>query len=279
MIKKFTIFVMNLFLIICTFCLLSIIILNKTILNENYILSKIEENGYYEKTYNNIRDDFRNYILQSGLEEQIFENICDQEKVKNDINMVIDAIYNEKSIEIDVEQIKNTLDYTINTSLAEKNRKPNSEEKEAIATFEKSIVEVYVNNIAYSQKYIEQIGTQFNKIHILLEKIKEIILCIIIAIVILLIFINKNLCENAKNFGVVFLSIGILCICINAILGGRTNNILILNKNFSELIISILYSILNLFINYGIMFIALGIAGILIENYLKINRNKDVKDI
>ena len=75
MVKKIIIYIMNFFLVIFIFTLSSLLIFSNTILNKQYIKEILEKNNYYEKTYYNIQNDFENYILQSGLDKDILNNL------------------------------------------------------------------------------------------------------------------------------------------------------------------------------------------------------------
>ena len=64
-----------------------------TILNEQYILSKLQEVDYYNKMYDYVQSCFEKYIGQSGLDEEILNNVVSKEKIKNDTQIIISNIY------------------------------------------------------------------------------------------------------------------------------------------------------------------------------------------
>ena len=68
-------------------------IANNTVLNEDYVLSKLEKNNYYDNIYNFVESNFEQYIYQSGLEETVIKNIVTREKIKNDTKIIIENIY------------------------------------------------------------------------------------------------------------------------------------------------------------------------------------------
>ena len=65
-----------------------------TILDKEYIIKKLEETNFYSETYKLVESSFENYIDQSGLEEVVLKNICTEDKVKRDINIILSNIYN-----------------------------------------------------------------------------------------------------------------------------------------------------------------------------------------
>ena len=154
MIKKAIIYILNFLLVICFVTLFLVHITSVTILDKQYVVKCLEQSNYYEKTYYNIQEEFKNYVMQSGLEESILDNLYNQEKVNSDINQVIDSIYENKEIHIEILNLRKTLDNRIKEVLEQNNRKPDAEEELAIQTFEDTIVEVYENGIIYAKEYV-----------------------------------------------------------------------------------------------------------------------------
>ena len=64
-----------------------------TLLKEEYVLGKLEENGYYENLYHEIQSKFEEYILQSGLEEEVIRDIYTEDQVQSDTKILIHNIY------------------------------------------------------------------------------------------------------------------------------------------------------------------------------------------
>ena len=75
-------------ILILTICLISvgiITIIFSTIFDKNYVEEKLEETNFYEETYKLVESNFENYIYQSGLDEEVLENICTKENVQKKI--------------------------------------------------------------------------------------------------------------------------------------------------------------------------------------------------
>ena len=64
----------------------------KTIFNKEYVLEQMEKNNFYSETYKLVESGFENYIGQSGLDEEVIKNICTEDKIKNDINIILSNI-------------------------------------------------------------------------------------------------------------------------------------------------------------------------------------------
>lgn len=274
MIKKISTYIINFFLIICIFILSSILIFSNTVLDKQYVAKVLEKNNYYERTYYNIQEGFKNYIMQSGLEEDVLEDLYDKQKVNNDINMILDTIYENKDINIDTESMKKKLDDRINSVLKEKNRIPDGEEKEAIQTFENAIIETYTSGIAYSQNLVKQIGNIYAKIQPILAKAQAIIIFLLVILIAIIILINRNVKKSVETIGIAVLSIGILGIALKLLIGDRMHHILILNTAFSESLIYLIKSIVDTFFTVGIVMAVLGIIAIITSN---INRREKAR--
>lgn len=269
MLKKIVIYIINFFFIISTFLLVSLLILSNTILSKQYVMKSLEKNNYYETIYYDIEEGFEDYIMQSGLEKDVLENLYDKQKVHNDINMVLDTIYENKELNIDTKIVKEKLHERINNVLKENNRVPGREEKEAIETFENTIIDVYNSKVVYSQKYVEQLADAYAKVQPILTKIKIALGVVSLFLLVIIIAINKSRKESVKTIGIAMLTVGILHSSLKLVIGKRVHNILILSKTFSEGVIYLVDAIVNTFFIVGIIMIVIGVATIILNNMKK----------
>ncbi len=259
-------------------------IFSKTILNQSYILSQLEEEKYYENVYYQIQNSFEGYIGPSGLEETILNGIYSKDKVKQDIINVVNYIYTGKNYEINTEEIQVNLSNNINESLLNYNL--SEEEKKSIVQFEEEIINEYKKQITHSQ-YFDKLANYIPKIieNVLIIKIEMgVIGFLIIGI---LFFINK------KNFVKFMITI------IISVLGSglfllfakfwttskiEISNITILSDSFSKVISNILREILCKWNLYGIILSIVSIILLIIFNNLlykdninkKLSKNKKV---
>lgn len=259
-------------------------IFSKTILNQSYILSQLEEEKYYENVYYQIQNSFEGYMGPSGLEETILNGIYSKDKVKQDIINVVNYIYTGKNYEINTEEIQVNLSNNINESLLNYNL--SEEEKKSIVQFEEEIINEYKKQITHSQ-YFDKLANYIPKIieNVLIIKIEMgVIGFLIIGI---LFFINK------KNFVKFMITI------IISVLGSglfllfakfwttskiEISNITILSDSFSKVISNILREILCKWNLYGIILSIVSIILLIIFNNLlykdninkKLSKNKKV---
>lgn len=269
MVKKTIIFIINFFLVICIFLLSSLQIFSNTILDKQYIMRLLEKNNYYEKIYYSIEDGFKNYIMQSGLEESILDNLYDRKKVNEDINMVINTIYDGTSINVNTDSIVQKLDNRINSILKQNNRIPEKQEKEEIKIFEDAIATTYVDEITYSAEAIKEISNVFMKIQLLLPNIKIVLIGMIIILLALIVAISRNVLKIVNAIGIMFLAVGIINVAIKLLIKDRVHNILILNSAFSMSIIDLINSIINSFFKVGIIALSVGAVLIILSSFIR----------
>ena len=271
-------FIIMLILVVCIlfFGIKNIIL--STIMDKDYVLNKLEETNFYSGTYELVESGFENYIAQSGLEEEVLNNICTEEKVKKDIGVIINNIYNGTNEEIDTTEIANNLNANI-----DKLDVRTSQNKSALDKFVQQICTEYKNTIL-NTKYENTINEILNKTTNLLEKLQTIVTIVTIISVICLILLNiKNISKLVGNIGTVLLSSSVtILVAINLINANiNISAIKLFNNVFSSSIVTILQDILSKINKFGIIILITSIVIILINaiiNFVKSNKYEEMKE-
>lgn len=247
-------------------------IVSSTILNKDYILGKLDEANYYNNVYEQIKDSLAGYIGPSGLDEEVLENIYTREQVKEDINLIINNIYENKNDKINTEDIKEKLQNNIEASVG--SGLLTKENKNSIEDFIDKIADEYVQNISHDP-YFEKVGTIINKAKDMVGKVEGIIIFvpIILAVVILLLNI-KQISSAIRFIAISILASGVIGIALKLFIETKINisNILIINDSFSEVIKNVINSILNNINTMSIIGIIVSIVLIVLTNVIKVNR-------
>lgn len=262
-IAKIIKFILITILVICIIAIGMSKIVSSTILDKTYTMQKLEETNFYSETYELVKSNFENYIYQSGLEETVLEDICTEEKVKNDIEQIISNIYDGTDIKIDTTEISDKL----NANIDELNIK-NSKNEKAIEQFVKHITDEYTNTILHT-KYEDEINNSYGKITNLIEKANTVIIITIIADVIIIILSNiKKVSRNLQDLGIALLGSSSFVLIANNIVQTKVNiaGIKIFNDSFSEVVVTILQNIVEKINTFGM--ITLVVAIILIVIYI-----------
>ena len=264
------------FITILTICMISLGIITiafSTILDKNYVMQKLEETNFYADTYKLVESNFENYIYQSGLDEEALKNICTEEKVKQDINIMLSNIYDGTNQEIDTTEIANNLNSNID-QLGIKNKQNES----AIQQFVTHICDEYTDTLVHT-KYETQINDIYKKAIEALDQIYEIILIVLAVDIIAIIAINnKKISKDIQHLGIALFATSAFELSVWKIITSKIDiqGIKIFNDVFSKSIVTIIQGIMN-----QIASLALGtlvISVIFIAIYAIIVANKQVKE-
>lgn len=267
-------FIIMLILVVCILFLGIKNIAFSTILNKDYVLNKFDETNFYSGTYELVESGFENYIAQSGLEEEVLNNICTEEKVKNDIGIIINNIYNGTNEEIDTTEIANNLNANI-----DKLDVRTSQNKSALDKFVQQICTEYKNTIL-NTKYENTIHDLLNKTTNIMAKLQTIVIIVTVIAGICLILLNiKNIFKLIGNIGTILLSLAIaILIAINLINSNiNVSAIKLFNNVFSNSFVTILQDILNKINNFGLIILIISIVIIFINAVICFVRTKEAE--
>lgn len=254
-------FILIAILTICIIAIGIISIVSSTILDKNYIMSKLEETNFYEETYNLVENNFENYIHQSGLEETALKDICSKDKVKQDINLMLSNIYEGTNKKIDTTEIKDNLNKNID-GLKVRNKQNSS----AIDQFVNHICEEYESTLIHTE-YENIINEQYKKVNNILDKVRTATIIAIVIDVILLAIVNiKKISKFVQAVGVSLLSSSLFEIVAYKIVTSKVDiaGIKIFNDTFSKTIVTIAQDVLNKVKTLGIISLIIAVVFIII---------------
>ena len=255
-------FILIVVLAVCSIAIGIIQIVTQTVLNKNYIIQKMEETNFYSETYKLVQSNFEKYIEQSGFEENILENICTEEKVKQDINLMISNIYEGANKTIDITEISDNLNANI-----DKLNIRDSKNQKAIEQFVEHICQEYTDTLVHT-KYENDINKFYKEIVIKKDKIEKIvIIAMVIDVIVILIVNNKNIEKDFQSIGTAIFSSSafelIACQIIN--LRVSIKGIKIFNDAFSDMIVAIIQNVISKVVSFGIATLMIAIILIVIN--------------
>lgn len=214
----------------------------KTIFNKEYVLEQMETNNFYSETYKLVESGFENYIGQSGLDEEVIKNICTEDKIKNDINIILSNIYEGTNEKIDTSEISNNL----NSNIDKENVRTSSNSK-AIDEFVEHICQSYKDTII-STSYENTINEKYSKITQKITKVQNILIIAIIISIIGVIALNvKDILKLLFWTESAVLSSAVMQLAITAVIKSKVNidEIKIFNDAFSNIVVTIIKDILS----------------------------------
>lgn len=243
-------------------------ILSSTILSQEYILSKLQKQNYYDKIYEEAESNFENYIHQSGLDEEVLEEIVTKEKIQKDTKIIINNIYNGMNEKIDTEEIKNNLNEKINNSI---DGKISSSQQKSIDTFVDTICKEYEKTISHTN-YEKKINSIINKANKYIDIAKKALLITIGVSVILLILLTiKRIYRITARIGTAFIIDGLIFIIAEKYIKSKIkiDTIMLLNQGISDVLQSILTEILSNILKTGSIMLGIGILLTIIYGIIK----------
>ena len=258
--------------------LVLVVLLDSTILNERYVLTTFEKTNYYSKIHNLVESNFKNYIQQSGLQEEILNNIVSEEKIKDDTKKIVVNLYDVFYEEVTTTEIRDNLKRNIYESL--ENRKLTEEEKNAIEGFIDEICNEYTATLSYVI-YSKEINENFTKIMKYIKIVKKGLIILIGVLAIVTVLLNKKkFYRMVTDLAITLVSSGVILIVFYSYINLNLNikYINILNDAISDIIRNILGYIVNSILTAGILLSITGIISMifanLIHNYNKYNIKK-----
>lgn len=214
----------------------------KTIFNKEYVLEQMENNNFYSETYKLVESGFENYIGQSGLDEEVIKNICTEDKIKSDINIILSNIYEGTNEKIDTSEISNNL----NSNIDKENVRTSSNSK-AIDEFVEHICQSYKDTII-STSYENTINEKYSKITQKITKVQNILIIAIIISIIGVIALNvKDILKLLFWTESAVLSSAVMQLAITTVIKSKVNidGIKIFNDAFSNIVVTIIKDILS----------------------------------
>ena len=254
-------------LMLLSLCLLAIV--KSTILDEKYMISKLEEANYYERMNGEIIEQFKNYTIQSGLSDEVLENLFTEDKLKQDINNVIDSIYTGKELEISTSEIRENLKENILAEV-EKEGKTVDFEDEAMKEYLKAIELAYESQVSYSTSTINSIGSTFEKVISLAQIVQIIVIVVTIVIAVLIIILNIKQIFGLNYLAISSMASGLFILIAKFLLGQSTDlkNIMLINQATSHVIQLVIEDFLAKVTIAGVVLLIIGLIFSIIYNLL-----------
>ena len=246
--------------------------INYSLLSKNKVKADFQKTDYYYSLHDIIIESCENNIMPTGFDDKVLEDVITVEKVQDDVNGVIDSLYENKKVEISTKEMREKLDQNVKLQIEEKNFEMNEEAQKNVKEFEDEIIDTYKNNINYSEDIVEQMKKGIN---IAKQSVKIAIIVLIIAIIILTIILYVL---NKPAIGVSMLISGVFLIALKLYSGTTMaiNNILLLNWAFSKTLTYIVNTLFQNMYKIGIILAVIGILTIIINEV--VNAVKEIKD-
>ena len=265
-----------LMLLILLMCLL--VIAKSTILDEKYLISQLEETRYYERMNGEIIEQFKNYTIQSGLSDNVLENLFTEDKLKNDINSVVTSLYTGENLKIDTTEIQGNLKENVLEEVSKEGKTVDFED-EAMVEYIKAIEMAYESQVSYSTNAVNSIGENFSQIIKLASTAQNIVTVALVVMVILLILINIKQIIGLNYIAISGIASGLFILISKILLDKSTDlkNIMIINQATSQVIQNTINDILTKVTTAGIVLLIIGLISSILYNLILKKMSKSVE--
>ncbi len=273
--------ILSFFIVLTIFLLIATNVLNDKILNKNYIKNKLKETEFNLQISREVESGFEKYIYQSGLPKETIDNLFTEEMIEDDVNSILNSVYEGSEISLSNEKVQETLDKKIQEYVSSQNLNLNEQGKNNIKKFENLIIDEYKNNVNASNSLYENAHTVIENLEKVNNKIGKLPIIILIILIVLLIVINiKDLLSVINFLGISLLSSGILIkLGINLVFSNvNIDNLVLISTSISNLLINIVKEILYSISDKGTLFIVCGIVAIIVSSIIKNIKNEKNED-
>lgn len=237
-----------------SFFLLSLsLILIFTVFNEDYVLDLLNNHNYYQELYDNTLEEVSYYLEQSGLNEEVLNNVISVKSLKNEIITTIDNLYTNQKITVNTEEFQNNLTTNINNYIKDNNIRVDN--KDTVNILTKKLVNIYEEEISYNNTF-KKVRPMFNKAY----KLTKIVLYLSIIVSIITYLINRYIFKDRNIIASLFTNFVIL---VGLVLYIKytidINNIFFYNTSISNILMEFINSVLKCMLVTGIVSFLLGI--------------------
>lgn len=237
-----------------SFFLLSLsLILILTVFNEDYVLDLLNNHNYYQELYDNTLEEVSYYLEQSGLNEEVLNNVISVKSLKKEIITTIDNLYTNQKITVNTEEFQNNLTTNINNYIKDNNIRVDN--KDTVNILTKKLVNIYEEEVSYNNTF-EKVRPIFIKTY----KLTKIVLYLSIIMSIITYLINRYVFKDRNIIASLFTNF--------VILGGLVlytkytidiNNIFFYNTSVSNILMEFINSVLKCMLVTGIISFFLGL--------------------
>ena len=142
-IRKIISYILAIILVTLMSATIILSIVNAVVFSKSNVKKQMQKVDYYTEINNIIKESANNYIVQSGFDESIMDNVISKGKINKDIDKVINAIYEGEEVEISTDEIKNSLDKNVQQYIEQNNYKVDAQKQKDIEKFEYKIESIY----------------------------------------------------------------------------------------------------------------------------------------
>lgn len=177
------------FLCLLLFVTTCVGILQTTVLNENYMRSKLSQSGFYEQMADEIEQKFSSFGAASGFDEQFFDGIVDPVRVQQDIGNAVNQFYNNRGKQVETADFGQQLHQLFLADVEKRGIEVTPELEEAVQALTDACVQSYQDVV--SVPFITEISPYVQKGYGLVRLLLIVLIVVMVVIAAILFFMHS----------------------------------------------------------------------------------------
>ena len=252
-------------------------IAQSTFLKEDFILSSLKKNNFYDKVYEQIEKEFSDYEKNLGTISSYveLEKVYSKANVERDVNIVIHNIYTNGKEEINVQEIKTELNNQVDEALGSKKKYLTTSQKNEIESEIDKIANTYKTRVTSLEK-ISDLSTILTIANNFLTTFRILIYLLPVGIFIIILILNiMNMSSAFRYLGISTVLSGIILLApkLLSFLSPESFDFASMDS-YSNIVKDMVDTVLNnMAISSGILVIV-GIVIIIISNIYKARKKE-----
>lgn len=251
-------FLLALLLTIFISIFIVITVTKATIMNPNYLISKMESADFYQQSIVNLNKQIQQETQSTGFPLEMFENYIDEKSADKIMKSYIQTAFSTGNTKIDTSTFESSLSKDIDDYLESANIIINSEEKTAISTLKTNLIDYFKTYLTFP--YLDLVINLINTYNAYYYIIAAVLVLLIIITGFILYRLYSHYRGRRRYFAYALTSSGLICLVLPGFIyfGDFVNKISLSPKYFYDFITSTINNYLIIYVIIGIIMIIAG---------------------
>lgn len=249
-----------------------------TVLTKDYVMSKLEENGYYDKVYEELKSTFENSQKQLPVENVDLSDLISEELIKEEAKQMVSNIFDGTDTSVDVEEMRVNVTARINDAVANEKIKLSAADEGTIETFTNKVCDEYSNAVNQTDT-MQKIRDIYMKVLTLTGLVKKsLLITMLVTLLLILGICYRRVFKVLSSAGTALLLAGLVDVgskflveSNQTMLIEKINNILSLNNATTNVMQNVLSDFMQRVMISGAILAGIGVlligVGTLIDKY------------
>ena len=145
---------------------------SNTVLTKDYVMAKLEENGYYEKIYEELKASYEAGAEKLPVEGVDLSDLIIEDQIKEQAKQMVSNIFDGTDASTDIEEMRVNVTARINEAVANQKVKLSAADEGTIETYTNKICDEYSNAVNQTEN-IQNIRSIYTKVLTLVDLVKK----------------------------------------------------------------------------------------------------------